>query len=150
MRNSYYGVTHVRDEKCRHSRKSPYEEIAFSIRRDCSYKKEFAPSGLLLLREVPILKRGAIDENLCSFSRLPLLCVTISAFWLRQRVFCPSHGDGCGTCHLTCIMYLATIGHQKSQISFNMVYETFILLTFNECFKSLSKSFSTCLTCYMR
>ena len=39
----------------------------FHTIRNCSYRKEFAPSGskFFPLREVPILKRDAIEENYC-------------------------------------------------------------------------------------
>ena len=41
---------------------------------------------ILYLSEVPILKGDAIDgEITASFSNLPLICVTFSAFWLRER-----------------------------------------------------------------
>ena len=62
-------------------------KVIFHTLRNCSHRKEFAPSGskFFPLREVPILKRGAIEENHCLIQySLPLVCVTRSAFWLRH------------------------------------------------------------------
>ena len=41
--------------------------VIFHTIRNCSLKKEFAPSGTKFfpLREFPILKRGAIEQNHC-------------------------------------------------------------------------------------
>ena len=42
--------------------------------RNCPKKKQFAPSGseFFPLREVPILKRDAIEKNHCSFQVSPV------------------------------------------------------------------------------
>ena len=47
--------------------------------------KESAPSGSIFfpLREVPILKRGAIEENHCLFQESSFDVRILSAFWLR-------------------------------------------------------------------
>ena len=44
-------------------------KVIFHTIRNCSESKEFAPSEskFFPLREVPILKRGAIKENHCLF-----------------------------------------------------------------------------------
>ena len=42
-------------------------KVIFNTIRNCSLRKEFAPSGskFFPLREVPILKRDSIEENHC-------------------------------------------------------------------------------------
>ena len=48
-------------------------KVIFHTIRNCSYRKEFAPSGskLFPLREVPILKRDAIEEKRCLIQKSP-------------------------------------------------------------------------------
>ena len=62
-------------------------KVIFYTIRNCSKRKEFAPSGskIFLLREVPILKRNAIEDHnslvqLCSFSVRNLFSVLNTPF----------------------------------------------------------------------
>ena len=47
--------------------------VFFQTRRNCSYRKEFTPSGIKFfpLREVAVVKRGAIEENQCLIEESP-------------------------------------------------------------------------------
>ena len=67
-RSSHYVVTHMRNKNSNIQGRSPNEvKVIFHTKRNCSERKEFAPSGskFFPLREVPNLKRDAIDENHC-------------------------------------------------------------------------------------
>ena len=70
MRSSQYACTHVRAEKCTHSRQITYVEIVFSIPKRTALKgKNSLPLGAnsFLKEKSPILKRDATDENHSSF-----------------------------------------------------------------------------------
>ena len=63
-------ITHMRNEKSNNQGRSPNEvKVIFHTISNCycSKRKEFAAFGskLFTLREVPILKRDAIEENHC-------------------------------------------------------------------------------------
>ena len=67
-RSSHYTVTHVRNKNSNIQGRSPNAiKVIYHTIRNCSYRKEFAPSGnkFFPLREVPFLKRDVIEENLC-------------------------------------------------------------------------------------
>ena len=68
-------ITHICDKKNTNIQwRSPYVPSDFHAIRSCSQRKGFSPSGnkffplkskFLPLREVPIMKRDAIEENHC-------------------------------------------------------------------------------------
>ena len=67
-RSSHYAITNVRNKNSNIQGRSPnVVKVIFQTIRNCSIRKEFAPSGseFFPLREVPILKRGAIEDNRC-------------------------------------------------------------------------------------
>ena len=67
-RSSPYSVTHFYNKNSNiQGRLSNVVKVISQTRRNCSKKKEFNPSAskFFPLREVPILKRNAIEENLC-------------------------------------------------------------------------------------
>ena len=58
-RSSHYAVTHVRNKNSNIQGRSPnVVKVTFHVIRNCSYRKEFAPSGskFFPLREVSIMK----------------------------------------------------------------------------------------------
>ena len=60
--------THVRNKNSNTQGSSPYVvKVLFHTLRNCSLRKEFAPSGskFFPLREVSILKRDVIVQNHC-------------------------------------------------------------------------------------
>ena len=61
----------------------------FHATMDCFLRKELAARGskFFPLREVPIFKGNAIDENHSHLSSLPKICINISVVWLRCYVF---------------------------------------------------------------
>ena len=61
-------------------------KVIFHTKRNFSKRKEFAPFGskFFPFREVPIMKRDAIQRITAFSSSLPLMCVNFSAFWLRH------------------------------------------------------------------
>ena len=64
-----------------HQRKSPnVVKVIFHTKRNCSERKEFAPSGsqFFPLREVPIMKETQLRESLVD-TEAPLMCVTFSS-----------------------------------------------------------------------
>ena len=66
--SSHYAVTHMCNKNSIIQGRSPnVVKVIFHTIRNCSLRKECAPSGskLFSVREVPILKRGAIEENHC-------------------------------------------------------------------------------------
>ena len=61
-------IMHMRNKNSNIQGRSPnVVKVIFHAIRNCSYKKEFAPfvSKFFPLREVPIMKRDAIEENHC-------------------------------------------------------------------------------------
>ena len=69
-RSFHYAVTHVRNENSNIQGMTPYAvKVSFHTIRNSSKRREFAPefsgSEIFPLREVPILKRDAIEENRC-------------------------------------------------------------------------------------
>ena len=63
-------------------------KVIFHTKRNCSYRKEYAPCGskFFPLREVPIMKRDAVKRITACSNSLTLVCVTFSAFWLRPWI----------------------------------------------------------------
>ena len=87
----YRGSTHYVGS-CVHNKKSNIQgrslsviKVIFHTIRNCSKRKESAPSGskFFLLREVLIWKGTQLKRIIAWSSSLPLMCVT-SAFWLRS------------------------------------------------------------------
>ena len=72
-------------------------KVTFHLIRNCSFRKEFAPSGskFFPLREVPISKRDAIDDacNQCLIQYSPFDGRNFSVFWLRHWYLPPMHID---------------------------------------------------------
>ena len=69
VRRSHYAITHVCNTNNNiQERSQNVVKVIFHTIRNCSLRKEFAPSGskFFLLREVPIMKMDAIEENYCS------------------------------------------------------------------------------------
>ena len=67
-RSSHYAVTHVRNKNTIFQGRPPnLVKVSFHTKGNCFSRKEFAPSRskLFPLREVPILKSDAIEENHC-------------------------------------------------------------------------------------
>ena len=67
-RSSHYAVSHVRYKNSNIQGRSPNaEKVILHTIRNCSERKQFAPSGskFFPVREVLILKRDAIEENHC-------------------------------------------------------------------------------------
>ena len=64
-------------------------KVIFHAIKNCSKRKEFAPSGskFFPFREVPIMKRDAIGENHGLIQSSPFDVRNFSAFWLRHCVF---------------------------------------------------------------
>ena len=65
-RSSHYACTHVRNKNNNIQGRSPnVVKVIFHATRNCSNRKEFAPIGskFFPFREVPILKRDAIEVN---------------------------------------------------------------------------------------
>ena len=66
--SSHYAVTHVGNKNSNIQGRSPYVvKVIFLAIRNCSERKEFATSvsKFFPLREVPIMKRGAVELNYC-------------------------------------------------------------------------------------
>ena len=61
-------------------------KVIFHTIWNCSKRKEVIPSGskFFLLRDVPIFKKHAIDENRCLIQYSPFDARNFSAFWLRH------------------------------------------------------------------
>ena len=67
-RSSHYSVTHVRNKNSNIQwRSHNVLKVILHVIRNCSLRKEFAPSGskFFPFREVPIMKMDAIEENHC-------------------------------------------------------------------------------------
>ena len=67
-RSPHYAVTHMLNKNSNIHGMSPnVVKVIYHTTRDCSERKELAPSGskFFPLREVPILKRVAIEANHC-------------------------------------------------------------------------------------
>ena len=80
-------ITHVGNKNSNIQGRSPnVVKVIFHTIRNGSLRKEFAPPGskFFTLREIPISKSDAIEENHTWSSSLPLLCVAFSGLWLRH------------------------------------------------------------------
>ena len=69
-RSSHYTATHLRNKNSNIQGRSPYVvKLIIQTIKNCSERNEFAPSVIKFfpLRQVPILKRGVIEENHCLF-----------------------------------------------------------------------------------
>ena len=86
-RSFHYAVTHLQNKNSSIQGRSPVVvKLIFHTIRNCSSSgSEFFP-----LEEIPILNRGAINEN----GSLPLMCVTFSPFWVA-RCLCYVFFLGC-------------------------------------------------------
>ena len=64
-RNSHYAFTQVRNKNS--NIQGNVVKLIFHAIRNCSNRKEFAPSGseFFPFREVPILKKDPIEDNHC-------------------------------------------------------------------------------------
>ena len=88
-RSSHYEVRHMRNKNSSIQGRSPYVvKVIFHTIRNCSLRKDFAPSGskFFPLREVPICKRMHMKRITAWSSSLSLVCVTFSAIWLRHCI----------------------------------------------------------------
>ena len=67
-RSSHYAITLMLNKNSNIQGRSPkVVKVIFHTIRNCSKRKEFAPSGskFFSLREAPIMKNDAIEENHC-------------------------------------------------------------------------------------